>query len=125
MKAGELNRKIRIEVNTPTRDDAGDSIDSWSTLSTVWASMQSGSGGEKTEAEKSASTNVVTFRMYWLSGVSSKNRICYNSEYYNILGVSEIGYLEGMEIKAEKKDTETTTLSGIGNMTIGGTFKVG
>ena len=39
MKAGTLNRRVTIQRRVPGQDEAGQPIDTWEDMATVWANI--------------------------------------------------------------------------------------
>jgi len=39
VKAGNLNRRIKLQAPTPTRNDHGETVEAWTTSATVWAKI--------------------------------------------------------------------------------------
>ena len=46
MKAVQLNRQLELETEVSAADGAGGYVSSWSTVGTLWAEIQPGSGRE-------------------------------------------------------------------------------
>jgi SPP1 family predicted phage head-tail adaptor len=105
MKIGELDRRIIIEVSTPTRDTDGGEIQSWATFSTVWANVDFGTGKEEFEAERLTAIDKTKFTIRYLSGVTKEMRINFDSKYYNIRSVKQGGMRkEFLELLTENRD---------------------
>lgn len=98
MQAGRLDRKVTIQVNTPTKDDFGGEADSWGTLAIVWAEITQVSGRETFEADQIAAVAQVRFRIRYRSDVTAKNRISYNGNLYNIHHAAELGRGDGLDL---------------------------
>lgn len=50
MRAGRLRRRITLQKQTRTPDGFGGEIVTWSTVATVWAGVQYGSGSERVQS---------------------------------------------------------------------------
>ncbi len=86
---GRLDRRIVIEQRTPTQDAAGQPIDSWAELATVWAEVVPVGGSEVFQAKQFGAETVKKFRIRWRGDVTTKMRVVYDSDNYDIADVSE------------------------------------
>ena len=66
MQAGQMRHRISIKVNTPTRDDFNDEVESWSTFVDTWAAIYPAGGREYRDAgqEQADVTHRVEIRHY-------------------------------------------------------------
>lgn len=103
MQAGELDRRITIEQNTPSgRDDHGQNIDSWSLLATVWARVSDRRGRERFTDDRELAYRTITFRIRWRSDVTdTKIRIQFDDRTWDVTAINEIGRRDGIDIDAE------------------------
>ena len=101
MRAGRMDRRIIIEVNTPTTDSHGDEIDSWATLDTVWAEQVPLRGVERQQSQQTLAQADYRFRIRYRTDVTPKNRIKIGSDIYDITAVMEIARSQGIEIMAK------------------------
>lgn len=101
MRAGRMNRKITIQQPTETLDSYNQPVASWSTYKTVWAEYLPKRGREYFAADQTVAEADAVFRIRYDSGVTRKMRISFGGDYYDISGISEIGYKEGLEIAAQ------------------------
>jgi len=88
-KIGRLNRRIVIQEASVTRDDYGGESLSWSTLATVWASVEyTGSGSsEDIEADRITALRVTIFTIRYRGDLTEKMRISYNSDIYEVKNI--------------------------------------
>ncbi len=86
---GRLDRRITIEQNTPTQDGAGQPIDSWAALATVWAEVVPVGGSERFQAMQVGAETVVKFRIRYRGDVLRAMRVVYDSDNYDIADVAE------------------------------------
>ena len=100
MRAGRMDKRIIIQQVTETQDGYGDPADSWAAFKTVWAEVIFKPGREYFNGATDIATAPAIFRIRYLSGVTRKMRISYDSETYDILSITEIGRKEGLEIVA-------------------------
>lgn len=100
MRAGELDRKIIIEQQASGQDSIGEPNGSWSTFATVWASVKPVRANEIYSAQQVSPDRETRFRIRYLSGVTEKMRISYDSKYWDIRGIEEIGRRQGLDLIA-------------------------
>lgn len=103
LNAGDLDRRITIQRNSPTKDAFGASKDNWADLATVWAKKIEVSDAERTRAAETAAIITTRFQVRWWSLVSDlnpKDRVLYGTLTYDIVAVKELGRREGLEISA-------------------------
>lgn len=93
MRAGDLDRWIRIEADTPTRDAAGGEVASWATFVEVWAKKRDTRGREFFAADQVVAEATAVFTVYWIDGLDVKMRLVdtTDSRVYDILTFAEIG----------------------------------
>jgi SPP1 family predicted phage head-tail adaptor len=114
IKAGELNKRITIENYTPL-SGLGQSLSgsykrAWSTYITVWAKVEE-TGGSETDADDvmlAVSTAKITIRKDTSNPVDATMRIDYDGYYWDITSVTEVGFNEGYEIIARKRDNKSS-----------------
>lgn len=102
MNIGKLDRKIVIESYTVSKNSLNESVSTWATYHTCFAHIQSAGGNEGIESDKITATNRVKFKIRYFAGINEKMRISYNSYYYDIIEIHELGR-EGLWITATKK----------------------
>ena len=113
--AGEINRLISIQVNTPTPHAvSNEPIDSWDTLANVWAKVEGERASEKPIADKESVRQTAVFTVYYRGDVTEENRITYNEKIWDITSIVENGYQKYLEIRAEWQGL-TLTSSVIGS----------
>ena len=103
MKAGKLDRRITLQRATVTYDALNNPVQTWATLVTVWASKSEISDSERVAAKEVGAEATKRFQIRYSTDVDDlnpKDRLTYNSETYQILGVKELGRREGFEITA-------------------------
>ena len=120
MKAGRLDRRIRIERKAVTYSPSGAPLEAWSTLATRWAEARPLDGTERFSEPQLLAQGFTTFRIRWSSSVSDVDpldRAIFDGRVYDIMAVREIGRREGLEIDAvyradiEPEDDEVFTPS--------------
>tara|TARA_R110000824_G_scaffold64258_4_gene167967 strand:+ start:513 stop:833 length:321 start_codon:yes stop_codon:yes gene_type:complete len=87
MQAGKLNNRVSIQSQTTSLDGYGEPNNSWSTDSTVWASIIPLSGNESQDAE--GTTGIISHRvmMRYNTDASPKKRLLFGSRVFGIESV--------------------------------------
>lgn len=75
MRSGDLNRRIRIEQESKTQDAVGGVSRTWSTVATVWASIEPLNGREYFEAKTTNQEITTRFRIRYRTGLDESMRI--------------------------------------------------
>lgn len=105
--AGQRNREIVIQRASVSQDSgSGENVETWATLATVWAEMTPISDGERIMAAEVSAEITTRFRILWSSIVSTLNprdRLTFDGKTWDIWGVKELGYREGIEITASAR----------------------
>jgi SPP1 family predicted phage head-tail adaptor len=93
MRSGALNKQIVIETLGTTQSTAsGEILKSWSTTTeTVWADFERIDGGEQYMGEERQLVENARFRVRYSSTITQTNRISYNSKYWEIMDVENVG----------------------------------
>ena len=89
MQPGDLDRRITIQQNTPTQDGAGNPLDAWTDLATVWAEVVPVGGSETFQAKQTGAEAVAKFRIRYRGDVLRKMRVVYDSDNYDVADVAE------------------------------------
>lgn len=87
MQAGQLRHQVALQSNTPTRNDSGELVESWSTWATVWASVEPLDGREFFNAQQVTSEVTTRIRMRYRDGVTPQLRVAWRSRIYQIHAV--------------------------------------
>ena len=96
MRIGQSDRRITVERYTTSTNAYGERVQTWSTLLTVWAElMKTGEGmTERISTNQDMPIQRVRFKIRSSSdsrGIKADDRVLYNSKYYNIQGIEEVG----------------------------------
>lgn len=102
MALGQLDRRITIQSQAGTQDEFGQSVDSWSDVATVWAQVKFKAGSESVSANKLTTGADCIFTIRYRSQITTRNRIIYEGEYYDIIHKAEIGRRKYMDLTAKK-----------------------
>jgi SPP1 family predicted phage head-tail adaptor len=104
MNSGDLDRRIVIQSFTETRDDWNHPTKTWSTFATRWAMKVDDLGSERSELDQQVGIMRTLFKIRYTSGVNVSMRVLYESKYYYITAVKELGRREGMMLVTEIRD---------------------
>jgi SPP1 family predicted phage head-tail adaptor len=80
-----LRNRVTIQSATTTASGGGTSVETWSTVSTVWANVQ-GEAKEETRFDKIQQIDEYTIRMR-KRAISNKNRLIYKGQILDIESV--------------------------------------
>lgn len=106
MIPGRMDKKIIIQEfseDSPSYDSYGAPSGLWETYATVWAEKVDQKGREFFSSGVVAEGTSI-FRIRYDSGVTTKMRISYDSEYWDIKSITEIGRRNGIELIATVQD---------------------
>lgn len=87
MRAGALRHSLVIEQPTESQNSHGDPVPTWSTFATVYGSLEPLSGREVFAAAQLTGEITARARIRYLSGVTEKMRISFDSKIYAITAV--------------------------------------
>lgn len=98
-----LDRKIRIERNTPVQNDYGQMDDNWAEMVTLHASWRRALARETIASSEVSATASDVFEIRYSrawADVGPRDRIVYDGRTYDIQSVAEIGRRQGFRIGA-------------------------
>lgn len=98
MRAGKMDRRIVIQQVSRSNNSSGAPVDSFSTWNTVWAEKIDERGEEFQGATRENAQTITKWRIRYISGLKSEMRISYNSQFYDIISIAELGRRDGWEI---------------------------
>jgi SPP1 family predicted phage head-tail adaptor len=108
MNIGRMERKIVIQkptysVSSNTNDK---SVSAWTTYKTCFASWVHKQSNEVFETGQMVAKDTYEWkiRYYDASAVKMDMRISYNSEYYYLVGIKELGRKEALLLTSIKRD---------------------
>jgi SPP1 family predicted phage head-tail adaptor len=90
MQAGKLRHRVTIQQATETRNTLGEAIKTWSTVATVYASVEPIRGREFFAAEQVQSEISHRVRMRYRSGLAPRMRLLYGSRMLQIEAVIDV-----------------------------------
>lgn len=99
MRAGQLHDRITIQRRTSTVDDFGTPIETWADLATARASVIQSSTQEFMAAIGQTGTIATIFRLRYLDGITTADRVSHDGRFYDIKEVKELGRRAGMDLR--------------------------
>lgn len=84
MRAGKLNKRVELQMFAEATASDGGQAKTWSTITTVWASIESMNGDEATVDSKLTGVATYKFRIRHNSSVSVNRRIKYGTRVFDI-----------------------------------------
>lgn len=100
MRAAKLDRTIAIEHNAETVSATGATRTAWTNLATVRAEIVTASTSEFLTGFGEAEAGTVVFRVRYLAGITTADRIVFDGRAHNIKEIVEIGRRRGLELRA-------------------------
>lgn len=100
MRAGKLDRTISIERKTETVSPTGAVVSAWLNIATVRAEIVTQSASEFLTGFGEAENGTVVFRVRYLAGITTADRVSYAGQVYDLKEVTEIGRRRGLELRA-------------------------
>lgn len=98
--AGKLDRQITLERLTETVAPSGAVVQNWTPYATVRAELVQQATDDYLSGAGEGATGRVTFRLWYLNGVTTADRISYAGGTYQITGMVELGRKRGLELQA-------------------------
>ncbi|MBB4373314.1 SPP1 family predicted phage head-tail adaptor [Bradyrhizobium sp. cir1] len=102
MRAGNLDRIVEIQRRTTGLDLYGTPVETWTTFATMRAQLLKNATDGREGARGHTTDAVLTFRTRYLDGVTLENRLTYQGQQFEIIGVSEIGRRVGLDITCRR-----------------------
>lgn len=94
MNAGRLRHRIEVQEAVETQDDGGDPVVSWSTVGTVWGSIEPVRGREATYAGEQTLAEMDTRITVRYSGIArqitGKHRLSHQGTPFNVVSVAHV-----------------------------------
>ncbi|RUY31699.1 head-tail adaptor protein [Mesorhizobium sp. M7A.F.Ca.US.001.04.1.1] len=100
MRAGKLDRIIAIERKTETVSPTGAVVTAWLNIATVRAEIVTQSASEFLTRFGEAESGTIVFRVRYLAGITTADRVTYSGQVYDLKEVTEIGRRRGLELRA-------------------------
>lgn len=104
--AGKRNRKVLVERGTSTQDEYGSPVTTWATLWGGWASWRRAGARETLAAAEVGATVTDVFDLPYTptsKDITPEDRLIYDGKTYDIAEAAEIGFHEGVTVKASAR----------------------
>lgn len=106
MRAGQLDRRIKVQLPVERQDGAGGATPAWDNFLTIWARREPAGGGEAGGEGTVTAQRRAVFTTRWYPGIDETCRIVHDGQPWDIELVEEIGRKEGLRITATAVDPE-------------------
>lgn len=103
MKAGKLDRRIKIKSSTFAQDAYGEDIATESTLATVWARLMTQLPSEVFAAGSDQTSERVIFQIRKRSDVLETHVVEYSGNRFEITGIQEVGRNNRLNLTCERQ----------------------
>lgn len=100
MRASKLDRTIAIERKTETVSPTGAVVAAWQNVATVRAEIVTQSASEFLTGFGEAENGTIVFRVRYVAGITTDDRVSYAGHVYDLKEVTEIGRRRGLELRA-------------------------
>ena len=87
ISAGELNQRVQLQRRSGAQDAAGQPVNDWSTVATVWARVSHLSGADMVKASADVSIVSTSVVIRLRSDVDESMRLLYRGSVYRITAV--------------------------------------
>jgi head-tail adaptor len=107
MFIGNFNRSIVIENPVKVKNSYGEESIEWAVLDVVYAEkFQRSIRNEKFEANQKVAVQYTVYTIYYMDGITTESRIIDEDtgEIFEIEGIKEINYQEGLQLYCYSKD---------------------
>lgn len=87
MQAGKLDKRITIKGRAAGQDGAGQPVETWTDVATVWASILHQRGMEAIKSGANTSIVQASLRIRYLAGITAAMRAHHGATVYQIKAV--------------------------------------
>ncbi|MDR5761953.1 phage head closure protein [Caballeronia sp. LZ035] len=84
MRAGDLDRRVRIERNSGGFDDIGQPIEGWTEVATVWGNVRMLTGKETLTSDADVGTASASIRIRYRTDITNGMRAIVDGVVFNI-----------------------------------------
>ena len=103
LRAGPLDRRVRLERRFEETDASGQSVVRWLPLATVWARVEPLGGREAFGQQQWVATGDVRFTIRWRDDVTPLHRVVHEGRAYDVVSVAEDGRREALLVVARAR----------------------
>lgn len=101
INAGKMDRRITIDRQTEIVKPSGDVSKVWSPIAVVWAEIIQQSATEFITGFGEVETGSIIFRIRYIPGITTADRVTYNGSAYGLKELKELGRYEALELRGE------------------------
>jgi SPP1 family predicted phage head-tail adaptor len=101
IRAGKLDRQITIQRQTETVAPSGAVSKAWAEIATVRAEIVQQSADEYLSGYGEAEQGNLVFRIRYLAGLSTNDRVIYDGTAHDIDQLVELGRKRGLELRVK------------------------
>lgn len=102
IKAGKLDRQITITREAETVAASGTVSKTWDTVATVRAELVQRDAEEYLAGFGEAETGGAVFRIRYLAGITTGDRVTFDGYSYDIDEIAELGRRRGLELRCSQ-----------------------
>lgn len=103
MRAGKLDKTITIERSEIALNPYRNQITTWVPVANMRAQIVNAATEVFIRGQGATTETSIVFRMRWLDGVTTGNRITYDGAAYDIKELKELGRRRGLDIRCVKQ----------------------
>ena len=107
LRAGLLDRRVRLERRHEETDDSGQSVVRWLPLAEVWARVEPLGGREGFGQQQFVATGDVRFTIRWRADVTPLHRVVHDGQEFDVVSVAEDGRREAILVVARGRTERT------------------
>ncbi|WIJ24228.1 phage head closure protein [Devosia sp. RR2S18] len=101
MRAGKLDRTIILQRRTEHISPAGTVTSTWTDFAVLRAELVSNGITEGGQPYGEADTAALVFRIRYYHGLTTKDRLIYRGNPYDLTGIVELGRNRALELRCE------------------------
>ncbi|CAD7026548.1 head-tail adaptor protein [Pseudorhizobium endolithicum] len=101
LNIGKLDRRITIERETETVKPSGSVVKVWTPVATVWSEVLQQSASEFFTGFGEAETGTMIFRVRYLPGIKTADRVAYDGQHYGLKEIKTLGRRDALELRGE------------------------
>jgi SPP1 family predicted phage head-tail adaptor len=102
MKAGRMTEAVTVERETETVDQYGTVTKTWATIATRKAEIIQAGTTELLKPFGEEEQSAIVFRVRYVADVTTKDRLTYRGQAFNIRDIKEIGRRRGLDLRCER-----------------------
>lgn len=99
MRAGKLDKTITIERPVISLGPYRETHTGWEPVATMRAQIINAATEEFIRGQGASAETSIVFRMRWLDGVTTEQRITYDGGAFDIKEIKELGRQRGMDLR--------------------------